>query len=53
MPIKTQGAFILTSLSPRSEAEKRQRDALTSWQEAGFRAVSLNIPGETDRIRTA
>lgn len=53
MAPKTQESFILTSLSPRPEAEDRQKDALTSWRKAGFRAVSLNFPREMDRIRTA
>jgi hypothetical protein len=53
VPIKTQGSFILTSLSPRPEAENRQKDALTSWQKAGFRVASLNSPGEIKRIRSA
>jgi len=51
LPLKTQGPFILTSLHPRPEAEKRQKEALTSWVQAGFRPVSLNFSEEMDEVR--
>ena len=43
--------FVLTSLSPRPEAEKRQKDALASWKKAGLKGISLNFPEESANIR--
>ena len=44
---------ILTSLSPNSSAVERQREALISWQKAGFRPVSLNFPEEKSAIEAS
>lgn len=52
-PTESPTSFIATSLSPGAGAEERQREALGSWQKAGFGAVSLNFPDETGRIRSA
>ena len=43
--------FVLTSLSPRPEAERRQKEALATWKQAGFKGVSLNFPEENANIR--
>jgi len=42
--------FVLTSLSPAAEAQKRQKDALASWKKAGFKGVSLNFSEECAEI---
>ena len=44
---------ILTSLSPNSSAVERQREALISWQKAGFRPISLNFPEEKSAIEAS